>query len=92
MTVGEISPGVRIGTLDGELCSTTAMGVLFEGILRRSPKGRGTNVMGLGLNELMRTKMCCGTGDSDWDSLSTVKFPSCSGKEVGRNNGTLTET
>ena len=75
MTVGEISPGVRIGTLDGELCSTTAMGVLFEGILRRSPKGRGTNVTGLGLNELMRMKMHWGTGDSGWDSLSAVRSP-----------------
>ena len=63
--VGEILPGVRIGTLDGALCSTVAMGVLFKGMLHRSPKGWGTNVTGLGLNELMCTKTCWGTGDSD---------------------------
>jgi hypothetical protein len=56
MTVGEISPGVRIGTLDGELWSTVAMGVLFKGMLHRSLKGCGMNVTGLGLNELMHTK------------------------------------
>ena len=75
MTAGDISPGVRIGTLDGELCSTMAMGVLFKGILHRSPKGRGTNVTGLGLNELMCKKTRCGMGDSDWDSLSAVRSP-----------------
>jgi hypothetical protein len=41
MTAGEMSPAVRMGTLDGEFCSTEAIGVL-EGISRRRPNGRGT--------------------------------------------------
>ena len=36
MMVSEMLPVVRIGTLEGEVCSTEAMGVL-EGILRRRP-------------------------------------------------------
>ena len=67
-----------------------AKGVLFKGILHRSPKGWGMNMKGSGLNELMHMKTCWGMGDSGWDSLSTLSFPNRSGKEVGRNDGTLT--
>ena len=57
-----------MGTLDGEFCSTKAMGVLFKGITCRSPKGWGTNMTDSELNELMHTNMCWGAGDSDWNS------------------------
>lgn len=33
ITAGEMSPAIRIGNLEGELCSTVTIGVLLEGIL-----------------------------------------------------------
>jgi hypothetical protein len=60
---GDISPGERMGTLEGELCSTEAIGVL-EGMLRRSPNGRGTKTKVLGLpDELKRRTTRCAGGD-----------------------------
>jgi hypothetical protein len=47
MTAGDISPGWRIGTLEGELCSTVAIGVLVEvveGMVRMSSNERVTQV------------------------------------------------
>jgi hypothetical protein len=45
MTEGEISLGLRIGTLEGELCSTEAIGVFIDGMIRASPNGRVTKVI-----------------------------------------------
>jgi hypothetical protein len=90
MTAGEISPAVRTGTLDGEFCLTEAIGVLFEGMVRRSPKGRVTTVINCGVGDaFVFTKMCWIKGGSGSDSLSmvthqkTVQFSNvCAGRKA----------
>jgi hypothetical protein len=70
MTAGDISPAVSIGTLDGELCSTAAIGVLFGDMIRRRPNGWVMKVINFGVGDVfVFTKTCCGRGDSGSDSL-----------------------
>ena len=70
MTAGDISPAVSIGTLDGELCSTVAIGVLFGDMIWRRPNGRVTKVINFRVGDMfVFTKMCCVRGDSGSDSL-----------------------
>jgi hypothetical protein len=71
MTAGDISPAMSIGTLDGKLCSTTAIGVLLGDMIQRRPNGRVTKVINFGVGDMfVFTKMRCVRGDSGSDSLT----------------------
>ena len=68
---GEIAPGWRMGTLEGEDCSTVAIGVLVEGMVRMSPNGCAIKVIAWGVGNACKfTHMCRIGGDSGPDSLS----------------------
>jgi hypothetical protein len=90
---------MRTGTLDGELCSTEAIGVLFEGMVRRSPKGQVTKVINCGVGDaFVFTKTRWIKGDSGSDSLllmtrqKTVQFLNvCKGHEAKTVTYTLTD-
>ena len=74
IVVGEISPAVRTGTLDGALCSTKTTGALVCGILQSSPKGRFTYMMSHSSDHssevLMCRKTCLHVGDSKESSMT----------------------
>ena len=70
MTAGDISPAMSIRALDGELCSTAVIGVLFGDMIRRRPNGRVMKVINFGVGDMfVFTKTYCGRGDSGSDSL-----------------------
>ena len=75
MVAGEMSPAVRIGTLEGALCLTKAMDALLWGILCSNLKGRFTYVTNwdVGLEEVLtRMKTCFCVGDSGDSSVIVV--------------------
>jgi hypothetical protein len=77
-----MSPGVRMGTLEGELCSMEAIGVL-EGMLRRSPNGRGTMTMVWGLPDALKLRtMRCAGGDGGFGDRNVA--------ELGRDSDSMT--
>ena len=67
---------MRIGTLDGVLCSTEAMGVLFVGIVQSSPKAHGMKMYGSEVEDnpdtLTCKKICCSERDSGCNSLVDI--------------------